>query len=201
MSLEIYIGPMFAGKTTKLMTMYNENSNPNKVVIDYDIGDKKYCNEVSFKPLLNHDYQKIDTTYKTQQLCNLKKEENYQLFSKDVSMYYYNMFINADDIYINECQFFPDLYHFVLEMLRYGKHIKLYGLDADFKQKKFGEVFDLIPYCTHLEKITGKCQHCENKSIVSHRTTANKEVYLPDANMYIPLCLDCRNDAEQIMST
>jgi len=42
----------------------------------------------------------------------------------------------ANSIYINEAQFFPDLYDFVLEQLKQNKHLYLYGLDGDFQQKK-----------------------------------------------------------------
>ena len=33
MSLEIYIGPMYAGKTTKLMNLYEQSTN--SIIIDY----------------------------------------------------------------------------------------------------------------------------------------------------------------------
>ena len=57
MSIEIYIGPMFAGKTTKLISMYNENKDSNKVVIDYN-------KELSINNLINHTTIKLEKAYK-----------------------------------------------------------------------------------------------------------------------------------------
>ena len=85
-------------------------------------------------------------------------------------------------------------------MVSYGKSVFLYGLDADYKQDKLGQMWDLIPYATTMKKLTGKCAKCENRSIVSHRTCSNKQVYLPDAKSYQPLCLKCYSVEKDIFN-
>lgn len=179
MTLEIYIGPMYAGKTTKLINMYYANKETNKVIIDYNTDNDN--NMVYIDSLLNHTTQKIDGVYKTKSLKNLYN------ISNDTSYH------SAKYIYINECQFFPDLFDYVTLKLKEQKHIYIYGLDGDFKQDIFGETFSLIPYSSKVEKIQGKCQYCENSSVISHRVTNQKDVYLPDSSLYIPLCLECVN--------
>lgn len=182
---------MYAGKTTRLIEMYNEQKSLNKIVIDFNIHENAIpCNVIN-SHMVNHDNVTLNNVYKTKFLYSLKNKDNYCMFSEDVVEYYFEMFQNAKHIYINECQFFGDLKKFCLDMVSYGKTIYLFGLDSDFKQQKFGDVFDLIPFATTLEKIRGKCQHCDNESIISHRISKEESQYLPDENAYIPLCLNC----------
>lgn len=191
MSIHMYIGPMYAGKTTRLIEMYNKQKSLNKIVIDYNIDEGTVPCNITNSHMVSHDNVMLHNVYKTKYLFSLKNKDNYSMFSEDVVEYYFEMFQNANHIYINECQFFGDLKQFCLQMVSYGKTVYLYGLDSDFKQEKFGEVFDLIPFASTLEKIHGKCQHCENESIISHRISTDENQYLPDENAYIPLCLSC----------
>tara|TARA_B100000424_G_scaffold266920_1_gene258823 strand:+ start:502 stop:1026 length:525 start_codon:yes stop_codon:yes gene_type:complete len=170
MSIEIYIGPMFAGKTTKLISMYNENKDSNKVVIDYN-------KELSINNLINHTTIKLEKAYKGPYLSLIQEK--------------YKNILSKKYIYINECQFFPDLKTFVLKCLDQNINVYLYGLDGDYKQDLFGQTMELIPYCSYIEKIKGTCQKCTMDSIVSYRTTNDTEIYLPNNNIYIPLCFKC----------
>lgn len=190
MSLEMYIGPMYAGKTTRLIEMYQSQTNPNKIIIDYH--DDNQENDVYHSTLHSHnDNLFVPNVYKCKKLSSLYDMNNYKIFSKDVQEYYKAMFENAKHIYINECQFFEDLDIFAKNMMAYNKNVYVYGLDADFLQKKFGKVFDIIPYASKVEKLCGKCANCYKPSIISHRIVSNNQQYLPDANAYIPLCLTC----------
>ena len=89
--LEIILGPMFAGKTTKLIEKYRECAFLMKkvCVINYE-EDKRYDEE----KLSSHDLVKIDST-------NLKHISD--IFSNDEMM-------ESEIFLINEGQFFPDLY-------------------------------------------------------------------------------------------
>lgn len=192
MSIEMYIGPMYAGKTSKLIEMYKGNANLSKIVIDYDLQcpDKKRSNVVH-SSMKSHDDVYLDNVYCMNRLMDIMDVDRYQMFSEDVRQYYFNMFNNSKHIYINECQFFPDLKEFCLKMASYGKCVHLYGLDSDFKQERFGEVYDMIPYCSTVQKLTGKCDKCEAPSVISHRVVQSDQQYLPDEKAYIPLCLQC----------
>jgi thymidine kinase len=197
MSLNIYFGPMYAGKTTKLIGMYNQISGFDKIIIDYDIASKsteKSQNHVLKGNLESHDKIIVPNVHRCKKLSSLYKKENYMLFSNDVLDYYYNLFHDSKFIFINECQFFDDLKTFVLEMLSHNKRIFLFGLDGDYRQKQIGQTFELITYATTVEKITGKCSECKECSIVSHRTSNETKVYLPDADAYVPLCLNCHRE-------
>tara|TARA_B100001059_G_C17790959_1_gene560108 strand:+ start:777 stop:1340 length:564 start_codon:yes stop_codon:yes gene_type:complete len=185
MSLDLYIGPMYAGKTTKLIHMFQENKSPQKVVVDFSFKPHK---KIQIADLKNHDDVKLQNVYTTQNLSVLANETSYDNDDFD----YYSKFSTTKHIYINECQFFPDLKYNVLTWLNKGICVYLYGLDSDYKMEIFGQTTLLIPYCNHIEKIKGICSICKNPSIVSYRTTNDTRVFLPHAE-YIPLCLKCRS--------
>ena len=196
MSLEIYIGPMYAGKTTKLIQKYMNEPELNKVIIDYNIQTQKNEqeeNHVFHSCMQTHDGLIAPNVYKCKKLGSLSNIENYQMFSKDTLDYYYSMYANSCHVFINECQFFPDLKQFVLSLLRFNINVYLFGLDGDFKQQLMGQTMDLLPYASKIEKLRGKCNKCKNFSIISHRITNDKQIYLPDERAYIPLCLNCYN--------
>lgn len=185
MSLELYIGPMYAGKTTKLIHMFQQNNSSQKVVIDFSFKPHK---TIQISDLKNHNNIKLSNVYTTQNLTSLSNESNYMNQDFD----YYSKFSTTKHIYINECQFFPDLKHNVVSWINKGIHVYLYGLDADYKMELFGQTTLLIPYCNHIEKIKGTCVICKHPSIVSYRTSNDTQVFLPNAE-YIPLCLKCRD--------
>lgn len=168
--LNIYVGPMFSGKTTKLIHMFNENKNENKIIIDYNIEKENEDNIIE-----NHDGLKLDCI----KCINFASQEMNQFIDR------------AEFIYINEAQFFPDLFEFVSHQLSLNKFIYIYGLDGDYKQNKIGQILDLIPLCDNIYKLKGQCLLCDNKSLFSKRITSSTKQYLPGEEHYIPLCRKC----------
>jgi thymidine kinase len=184
MSLHITLGPMYSGKTSKLIdTYFREGLRENKsLVIDYNIDNQDEGYYIG--KLLNHDSKSINSVIKTKQLMQ------YDILSL-ITPYHIVM--------INECQFFGDLVEFVFYCMKMEKTIYLYGLDGDFQRQPMGNVLDLIPYCNSIEKLNGKCQLCNEKSIFSHRVTENKEQVLFDHKQYIPLCRKCYHKKNDVV--
>ena len=173
--LEIIMGPMFSGKTTKLTQIYKSFTAIGKqvVVINYS-DDKRYSDTM----LSTHDQTKIP--------C---------IFGKSLSEVRTLAEVGAADIIlINEAQFFPDLFDIVLELVeQYGKSVYLYGLDGDFERGKFGSILDLIPYCDRVEKLCSLCHICRNgeKALFSHRISNEMDQVVIGSDNYIPLCRNC----------
>ena len=170
--LEIILGPMFSGKTTALIEKYDDilKKGHEVCVINY-ADDTRY----SKTQLSTHDQKMIDC-------IQLKRLHDW----KEIKEKY---------ILINEAQFFDDLYDFVSTKLKNNKFIYLYGLDGDFKAKKFGQILDLIPLCDKVKKKTANCatNFCENKAIFSHRITNELSQVVIGNNNYEPLCRMCYN--------
>lgn len=187
--LELIIGPMYAGKTSKIIEIYKqcEFCNIPVVVINHSL-DTRYDDKL----LCSHDKVMIPCiqTNRLRDIYNYKKK-NADFLSEN---YTFRIKIDeADVILINEGQFFEDLYEYVQYMLKKGKKIFVAGLDGDFERKKFGHILDLIPLCDKITKITSLCSICKNGTpgIFSKRLTNQKEQTLIGSDNYIPVCRNC----------
>ena len=184
--LEIILGCMFSGKTSRLIEIYKKCIFCNiKVCIINHSDDTRYDDNM----LSTHDkimVPCIQTTY----ISNLWFSRNI-----DTTKDFYNKLHESDVILINEAQFFPDLYNCVISMLSENKQIYIAGLDGDFNREKFGEILDLIPYCDKVEKLSALCSLCKNgnNAIFSLRMTEEKEQTIIGSDNYKPVCRKCRN--------
>ena len=113
--LKIILGCMYAGKTSKLINIYNmmKLSNIPIMVINYQ-EDNRYDDNL----LSTHD-KKMIPCVKTLKLMSIIGQNE----------------LSEKVIIINEGQFFPDLEEFVKIMLAQKKHIYVCGLDGDYQMK------------------------------------------------------------------
>lgn len=189
--LELIIGPMFSGKTTRLVELYKQCKfcNIPVAVINHSIDDR-----YDDKLLSTHDKVKIPCI-KTEKLMDLWIE-NLNLddvIQDDPRIKEKFKIAMSSVILINEGQFFPDLEEFVRTLLVNNKQVYVCGLDGDFKRKKFGQILDLIPLCDKVTKLTSLCSVCKNGTpgIFSMRLTEETEQTVVGAENYVPVCRVC----------
>lgn len=187
--LELIVGPMYAGKTSKIVDIYKQCQfcNIPVAVINHSL-DTRYDNNL----LSTHDKIMIPCikTNKLKEIYNYKKSN----YIQDCENFSLKVKIDeADVILINEGQFFEDLYECVEHMLKNGKKVFVAGLDGDFERKKFGSMLELIPLCDKITKITSLCGICKNgtPAIFSKRITNEKMQTLIGSDNYIPVCRNC----------
>ena len=170
--LEIILGGMYAGKSTRLVEIYKQCKfcDIPVLVINHSL-DTRYDVEL----LSTHDQVKIP--------C-IKTEKLFDLFL---------VTYEKSVILINEGQFFPDLEEFVKMLLSQNKKVYVCGLDGDFERKKFGKILDLIPLCDKVTKLTSLCSLCKNGTpgIFSKRITSEKQQTVVGSDNYIPVCRNC----------
>jgi thymidine kinase len=98
----------------------------------------------------------------------------------------------AQLIMIDEAQFLPDLYDFVLHAVDVDqKHVICVGLDGDSDRKPFGDLLRLVPHCDSIEKITSFCSECKDGTpalFSFHRSHKFEQVEVGHTNQYEPLC-------------
>jgi thymidine kinase len=165
--LELIIGPMFSGKTSKLLEIYKQC---------------KFCNiEVT---IINHS---LDTRYDETMLSSHDKRIAPCIRASNLSDV---DFENADVILINEGQFFEDLYESVIRMVNNNKKVYVCGLDGDFERNPMGKILNLIPYCDKVTKLTSMCAICRDGTpgIFSKRLTHDNGQILVGVNNYEPVC-------------
>ena len=176
--LEIIIGPMFSGKTSKLVEVYKQCKfcNIGVLVINH-IHDKRYHDSL----MSTHDQNMIECI----QITDLN-----EVWS---NAYFHQEYTSSQVILINEGQFFQDLYASVTKMLSDNKKIYVAGLDGDFERNKFGQVLDLIPLSDMVYKIHSLCSLCKNGThgIFSKRLSSEKEQTVIGSDNYVPVCRNC----------
>ena len=184
--LNIYVGSMYSGKTSTLITNFYKYRKFKQLVIDFDTNNIYDNNEIQKKTseyyhdkLYNHSKESINCI-KTTNIDRLMIEK----LNNDVKY-----------IHINEAQFFKNLKVTILYLVEILKiNVYIYGLDGDFKREKFGEILDLIPYCNNIIKLKGICNNCNNKALFSHRIVEDEQQLLfnnESESTYIPLCRTC----------
>lgn len=176
--LVILCGPMFAGKTSSLiseLTRYVDLEIP--VVYINSSEDTRGDHFSTHNSSLSTVSPKIDMK-KTKKLMDLKDD---WLSSYDV-------------IAIDESQFFIDLLPFVKLWLERGKIMYVAGLDGDIEQKIFGDILYLIPYATEVRKLNAVCEICRiDKKIISapftiRKTESKQKKLIGGKDIYVPVC-------------
>ncbi len=178
--LSLFLGPMYSGKTSKLLELYKQFTfcNIPTIVINYK-GDTRYSDTM----LSTHDKQMIPCI-----MCENLSE---------ISINNLQKFKDAKMILINEGQFFNDIVPWVLHAVNsLNKHIYISGLDGDFKRKEFANNWlSLIPHADNIIKLHSYCTICKKKpAIFSHRIDSNNNQILISSEAYIPLCRKCYNN-------
>jgi thymidine kinase len=189
--LEIILGGMYAGKTSRLVEIYKQCTfcNISVAVINHSI-DNRYDEEL----LSTHDKIKIPCI-KTKRLFDIwtdsiDMESNVEVVHRIRDNFKVS---RSNVILINEGQFFPDLEEFVKKLLLNGKKVYVCGLDGDFERKKFGQILDLIPLCDKVTKLTSLCSMCKNGTlgIFSKRISCEQIQTVVGSDNYIPVCRSC----------
>lgn len=166
-TLNLIIGPMFSGKTTELLRI------------------AKRLQSINLKVLLLNYFE--DTRYSSSEMSTHDKYGLPCTFVKDLGTINYD---NYDIICINEAQFFENLVIFCKGALEKNKTIYVCGLDGDYKQKRFGEILDLIPLSDSITKLHAFCTICKDGTHAhfTKRITNSNEQKLIGSNEYIPVC-------------
>ena len=172
--LELIIGNMFSGKSSELIRRINRERSINKkiLVINYAEDNRYSTNSVA-----THDNTKVNS-------LKLTKLSEITL----------NMIKQYDSFFIDEGQFFPDLYKVVKDLVdTHGKHVIVSGLDGDSNRNSFGDLIKLIPICDTVDKLTAYCNKCNNGKLgpFTKRISNSVPTSIIDiggTDKYIPVC-------------
>lgn len=187
--LELIIGPMYSGKTSKLLEIYKQCKfcGMSVCVINHSL-DKRYhdtmlsSHDKIMIPCLNTD--NLHSLWFNDGIIDLNEQFNNENYKKIRS---------SNVILINEGQFFDNLYDVVYDMLKNKKIVYICGLDGDFERKKFGQILDLIPLCDNIIKLSSLCSICKNGTpgIFSMRISKETQQTVIGSENYLPVCRKC----------
>tara|TARA_B110001469_G_C9474548_1_gene238267 strand:+ start:21 stop:581 length:561 start_codon:yes stop_codon:yes gene_type:complete len=173
-SINLIIGCMFSGKSTetiRLIRRYKTLGNKNILVINHTL-DTRYGESV----ISSHDkvqYKCISL----EKLNDIKQKEEY---------------LKADVIFVEEGQFFNDLFDFVTFSADIEKKtIYVTGLDGDYQRNMFGEICKLIPHAENVTKLKALCAICKDGTLANFTKRISKDKKLQligNDDIYIPTC-------------
>ena len=138
--LELIMGPMFSGKTSKLIQIkkrYNVLNMP--ILIVKPIIDNRYSQN---SVIVSHDKDMVSCISRSK-LSDVLDIDNYQV------------------IIIEEGQFFSDLYEKVIEWAK-TKIVYVAGLNGDANQNLFGEMHKLLPHADEIVFLKALCKKCND---------------------------------------
>lgn len=175
MSLELYIGPMFAGKSSTILGIIHRNAVIGRTTLCVtNVIDTRYSEEgaITSHNLMSHPALAMSS------LMPLLKIP---------------AFLDASSVIIEEAQFFPDLVPFVISAVdEHKKEVVCVGLDGDSNRRPFGRILDLIPYADKVTKLTALCTQCRDgtPAIFTHRKEGSPggQVSVGGQDKYEPMC-------------
>lgn len=181
MSITLFIGPMFSGKTSSVI---NELEKYNLAGISTLM--IKYSKDIRYS-----DQNEIITHNN-----RLYSEKNGNIITlddlKDASYFIYDMQNNIKAIGIDEFQFYKN-HEVVNDWVKLGINIYLSALDGDYQAKIFENISYIIPYCDRIKKLHSICKKCKSfNGIFTSRTISNDQrVVIGGSELYTALCRVC----------
>jgi len=169
MSLELILGPMFAGKSSLVLSKVRKaNSLGWKCLLITSAVDTR-----SGKYIRTHDNDSVPA---------IAVETLDGIYVKGYDM-----------VVIEEAQFFENLYSFVIDTVEvHKKKVIVAGLDGDSDRKPFGEILDLIPIADTITKCTSYCKQCNDgtSALFSALVKGEKtgQVCVGGSDRYEPMC-------------
>jgi thymidine kinase len=178
MSLEIIVGPMFSGKSSRILSIvYRYSALGVPILVIKHAADVRYAaNEVA-----THDGRRAPCVTASH-------------FS-DIEPSFLKQF---RVVIVEEAQFFQGLVPFVEYVVDQLKvHLCLVGLDGDSERKPFGEILQCIPLADKVEKLSALCRRCANGTpgIFTYRNGhQGQQVIVAGADLYEAVCRDCYHE-------
>lgn len=167
--LELIIGPMFSGKTSRLIHIKRKYDILNKsILVIKPIIDNRYSQN---SVIVTHDQNREEciSRYKLSDILDIDK---------------------YDVVIIEEGQFFSDLYDKVVE---WSVHKRVYvaGLNGDANQNLFGDIYKLISHADEITFLKALCKVCNDgtPAVFSKKNVMNGQVVeVGGSEMYQAVC-------------
>lgn len=179
-SVHLILGPMFAGKTTRLLErvkQLEESVDANVLLLKSD-KDTRYAKD----KVVTHDGRGRE--------CFPVKSLELEVVVKTVGDRKWN---ECDVVAVDEAQFLTNLYEFCrVAADEHDKIVLVAGLNGDFKRETFGEVQETLPLCDSVTKLTARCK-CGRPALFSKRivNVGDGQELVGGADKYLPACRRC----------
>ena len=160
-TLHLILGPMFSGKTTELLRIYNR----------YNIANKK-CVLIKYKN--DNRYGDADSV-----VTHSNNTQNAHFICTHLSdIFKTPLILEADVICVDEIQFYPDADVICDIWANNGKYVVVSGLNGDYNREPFEITSKLIPKAEKITLLTAICKETGKEAHFTKRKTDNKSKLL-----------------------
>ena len=170
--IELIIGPMFSGKSTRLIEAIRKYTfKAKKTIMIKFHADKRYSSK---SEVITHDLVKYDSM----ECKNL--HDSFEILK------------NYDVIGIDEGQFFDDLVEICEKLAFLKKIVIVAALNGDFRMNPFPVVSNLISKADKIKLMKAYCFNCHKDAKFSLRIVqSNEKVLIGAGEAYKPACREC----------
>ena len=170
--IELILGPMFSGKSTRLIELMRKYVyKAKKTIMVKFYADQRYTEK---SEVVTHDLIKYDSIN-----CKILRES-------------FDTFKNYDVIGIDEGQFFADLVEVCEELALMGKIVLIAALNGDFRMEPFPVIQRIIAKADKIKLLKAYCFNCHKDAKFSLRIVQSNETVLIGAGeAYKPACREC----------
>lgn len=173
--LKVFTGPMFGGKTTRMIAALERFQYQNKKTI-------------LFKPKMDKRYsEETVVTHKGQEHKCVLVEDGFEMF---------NASMDYDVVAVDEMFMIPHSSDCLLQLFKKGKTILISSLQLSsasehlpITYEAFEEIQKIMPWATSIEVCPAVCSKCERDAFYTDRlATEQKKVLVGGAESYQPVC-------------
>ena len=170
--IELILGPMFSGKSTRLIELMRKYVyKAKKTIMVKFYADQRYTDK---SEVVTHDLIKYDSIN-----CKILRNS-------------FDTFKEYDVIGIDEGQFFADLVEVCEELALMGKIVLMAALNGDFRMEPFPVIQRIIAKADKIKLLKAYCFNCHKDAKFSLRIVQSNETVLIGAGeAYKPACREC----------
>lgn len=190
--LDIILGPMFSCKTTELLRRLSTVTEVGlKVLYINNVIDDRNTQDV----FSTHNKQLKQKLSRTMKMTSVKRLEEADSLVDVVNI-----------VGIDEAHFFDDLSKVIEWVEVKQKRVIIVSLDGDWQRCKIGKIYDLIPLCDTVTKLSAYCISCAKSGklvngLFSCRVVNDNNTILVGGNdKYQAVCRECYLKVNQPMN-
>ena len=182
-TVKLFIGPMFCGKTESMINILER-----QVIANRHLSKKKECVIVKYANDTRYDSKStngiVTNSGVERNIVKVVKAKN--LKDLDLSEY--------DLIGIDELQFYPDGPEEIQRLVNLGKEIVGSGLDADYLNRPFLRMPEIIANAEDVIKLKAVCMQCGGSASFTKRIGNSDQIEdIGGAEKYLAVCRSCHH--------
>ena len=173
--LILNVGPMFSGKTTELLRLFERKTHAGvPCILVKFAGDTRYSDD--------HVVSHRDTFGNVRQMPSVSLSK-----LRDLEVH---LVPGINTVFIDEIQFFPDK-DFINELLDRDINVTASGLNGNWRAKMFPGMSDLFAMAYDIKMFQSVCGFCKSENACYSKKIIPDKDGIGGSEMYRAACRDC----------